>query len=1262
MFKHLQKLFALVLLCCTLLGSNSAFGQINVQNGSSVQQQFNDLGASATALLPANWKVSKSTNMREVTSYVSAVNATERSGGADLSTTAGNGIYNFEASASAVDRAIGFLSSGSSTKSGNLYAHFNNNSSLSITDIDVSFDVEKYRGGSRTEGFSIELYYSSNGTIWTSAGSDFKVNFSADADNSGYAVVPGAVKSVTNKTLGVTIPAGGDLYLAWNYSVTSGSTTSNAQALAIDNIKIAFGTAPADVTAPTVTSLSPTNTATGVVTTANLAITFDEAIVKGTGAIELRNAADGSLLQSIDVAGNAVAVSEKTATISANLQAATSYYVIVPAGAFADGAGNAFAGITTNTGWTFSTVATATPVLSASVQNLFFGYVAPNQTKTLTFVTNGTDITEDVAVTATGVYTLATEENGTYTTSITLTAAEAMAGKSVYVKYSPTAAATYAGTVTISTNHATNATVKLLGTALNTYAQNFDECTADGNDMVGSWMRYSITGDQVWDCTTFGYNGKGVQINGYDSGAKENQDYLISPSLDLTSLKMPIVSFWTKSDFSGPALAVMISTDYDGVSAPSTATWTALSADLPAVNSGTWKQSVVDLTSYKQPNVHIAFVYTSTTSSASRWSVDEFKINTDSYYVTTGNLNHSYGIVSPQSVSAGKSFTFSITGLEQDLTLTVPADFKLSKDGNSFSQSITYTKEQAAANNTFYVQFTPTVDNFVITGAIQFTSGTQLNITRGNLVGSSKTKESTLDIVTWNVEWFGADKDASGKELGPADEELQHANVKQAMQALNADIYALQEVSDDVRMAQLVSELDGYSFVKSDVYSYSIRETSSTLTPQKLYIVYKTATVKVKNQKVLLEKLYRDLLANTTVLPGYNPTASGTDESKDDSFWSSGRLPYLVQVEANINGVKQDIHLLNIHARANSGTDITRYNMRKYDLQVLKDSLDAQYPNVNLVMLGDYNDDVDVSVINSNESTYKAFVDDARYDVLTYELSNTGVGTYQASSFLDHISISQNLNDEYLTGSIKIEEEVTANIANYFSTTSDHYPVSARFNLAAGPVVTFTEVTATKAEGSEKFNVNLTVSAAQATEQTVTVSVVAGGTAAADDYTVIGATNGMVTVTVPANASSASFELLINDDSIVEPSEQLTLQITAKSTGLAIGASNTYTLTITDNDNTTGIADATKGQFSVYPNPLTGKEYLRLSLPERVAKLQNISLALYDINGRVIFTAKGSQQNVQQVLNAEGNSLRNGLYILKIEAGKEVFVTRMLKK
>jgi hypothetical protein len=36
------------------------------------------------------------------------------------------------------------------------------------------------------------------------------------------------------------------------------------------------------------------------------------------------------------------------------------------------------------------------------------------------------------------------------------------------------------------------------------------------------------------------------------------------------------------------------------------------------------------------------------------------------------------------------------------------------------------------------------------------------------------------------------------------------------------------------------------------------------------------------------------------------------------SFYSSGRLPYLVEIETNIGGVK-NIKIVDLHARANSG-------------------------------------------------------------------------------------------------------------------------------------------------------------------------------------------------------------------------------------------------------------------------------------------------------------------------------------------------------
>ena len=123
------------------------------------------MGTSATATLPTDWKVDKQTTARTVGTYAAAVTATALAGGANLSTTAANGIYNFGSgtTTTGADRAVGFLASSTGTQSGNLYAQFVNNTGGNLSGLQISYDVEKYRNGSNASGFSIQLYYSTDG-------------------------------------------------------------------------------------------------------------------------------------------------------------------------------------------------------------------------------------------------------------------------------------------------------------------------------------------------------------------------------------------------------------------------------------------------------------------------------------------------------------------------------------------------------------------------------------------------------------------------------------------------------------------------------------------------------------------------------------------------------------------------------------------------------------------------------------------------------------------------------------------------------------------------------------------------------------------------------------------------------------------------------------------------------------------------------------------------------------------------------------------
>lgn len=233
-------LFTVILSLVLTLTLVHGLAALSLSTTTAVPQNFDGMTTSATAVLPADFKADKQAVVRTVGTYAGAVSATELAGGANLSTSAQNGIYNFGSgtNTTGADRAVGFLSSSNGTKSGNLYTQLVNNTGGNLTGLQISYDVEKYRNGSNPAGFSLQLYYSTDGTNWTSAGATFLTSFSANADNSGFSTAPGATVSISNQTLSATIPSGSNFYLAWNYSVTSGTTTSNAQALSIDNISI----------------------------------------------------------------------------------------------------------------------------------------------------------------------------------------------------------------------------------------------------------------------------------------------------------------------------------------------------------------------------------------------------------------------------------------------------------------------------------------------------------------------------------------------------------------------------------------------------------------------------------------------------------------------------------------------------------------------------------------------------------------------------------------------------------------------------------------------------------------------------------------------------------------------------------------------------------------------------------------------------------------------------------------------------------------
>ncbi|MBO9586196.1 MAG: choice-of-anchor J domain-containing protein [Flavobacterium sp.] len=1037
----------LALLCFFSCISGDLFAQtMPAAQTLPIDQKFTGLAANSTTY-PAGfqgWLVSSSQN---TSTYSTALSGDRALIASSTANTASGNIHNF-------DGKIGFLN----TTSADFAIGFAF-SSTGITGVRVEYDAmvirNPYDGTAnyRLQEMALQYRVGVSGPFIT-------LPSTAYINNSTTPQLTAVTTPLDNtvKRIGVTLPTDCDnqavVQIRWIARLASGSSGSR-QSYAIDNITI-----DKDILAPVNSSGYPK-----AVNVSGLSFNFVNKIneIGKTYFVLLPGGSTEPTVAQIkagqDANGTAALQSGVFDVTNSDLEYVKSFTGLPLSTAYSvfsiseDVVGNVQASVNKVD---VATLSVMPPAITPSVAVLNLGGTEPNFKSLIkSYQIGASDLTANVVVTASGSFTIS-KDNSTFSSSLTFvpTDFDANAAPTVYVKFTPTSVGSFTGTITHETTGGTTKTVNLTALGVNPLVQNFD----DANVFVNSdWMQYNEAGPiNKWAYTNQSRNvnsGTGaVLMNGY-SDAGSSKDWLISPRLRLDGFsQIPVLSFYSRQFYDGPSLKLLVSTNYDGVSDPNTATWTALDGKFPG-NTGTYtKSDYINLTAYKTDHTYLAWVYETAsggTGNAAEWSFDDFAIVDGSKYVDSNPILD-FADVSPNTVSASQSFVFSAAGYG-DITISAPASYQLSLDNISFASSVIVSSADAEAGKTVYARFAPTAKQLTISGALTVT-GTSLNKEIGSFTGTSILKADTYDVVTYNLEFFGTDvKDATGKEFGPTNDALQIENVAKVMNKLNADVYVVQEVSDEPALDALIQKIsvNGKTFDKtiSTSWSYSFQPLDPYFPPQKLVVIYNTQTTTVKSTKVLFKDLYDQIRANTVVLPGYPGT--DTPQKNDDSFFSSGRLPYLVQVEANVGGIKKDINLIDLHARANSGTDISKYNQRKYDIDYLKDVLDAEYPDANLILLGDFNDDVKAWVGNaSTVSSYKKFVDDtANYNALTFEISTAGAYSFLSSQgFLDHILISNELNDDYIPKSIAVYDPRN-DIANYITTTSDHGPVIARFEL-----------------------------------------------------------------------------------------------------------------------------------------------------------------------------------------------------------------------
>ncbi len=120
---------------------------------------------------------------------------------------------------------------------------------------------------------------------------------------------------------------------------------------------------------PHIQTLSPADDAVDVLTTQNLVITFDQAIQKGAGYMNIY-LESGDDFQTLQITSSRITISGSQLTINTNdFSADSSYYVLIPEGFVKSLDGFNFAGILDSTAWNF-TVQSDAPIWADGYPNL----------------------------------------------------------------------------------------------------------------------------------------------------------------------------------------------------------------------------------------------------------------------------------------------------------------------------------------------------------------------------------------------------------------------------------------------------------------------------------------------------------------------------------------------------------------------------------------------------------------------------------------------------------------------------------------------------------------------------------------------------------------------------------------------------------------------------------------------------------------------------------------------------------------------------
>ena len=216
------------------------------------------------------------------------------------------------------------------------------------------------------------------------------------------------------------------------------------------------------------------------------------------------------------------------------------------------------------------------------------------------------------------------------------------------------------------------------------YSQTFDTD-------LGDTYSYSVSGPTK----TWYHTDGAAAVNGFNSGDTE-EDWLILPGLNMNLNQYETMIFDTWGLHGTPGednyLKLYYSTNYAGIGDPGSAIWTEIPFTAPA-EPDVWANSgLLDLSAISGTDVFFAFKYYAVSGNYTYWKVDNIDIynldpNQAVVTVSTSALSgFTYEI--DNGPSASQSFTVTGVNLSGPISISAPANFKISSNALMWGGSV----------------------------------------------------------------------------------------------------------------------------------------------------------------------------------------------------------------------------------------------------------------------------------------------------------------------------------------------------------------------------------------------------------------------------------------------------------------------------------------------------------------------------------------------------------------------------------------------